>query len=87
MVPKLWKHTVVKPLIKKPGLDPADLANFRPISKLSFMAKILEKIVCSQLMAFLDEHNILEVFQSGFKTLHSTESALLKVFNDIFFSY
>uniref|UniRef100_A0A671UFZ1 Reverse transcriptase domain-containing protein n=1 Tax=Sparus aurata TaxID=8175 RepID=A0A671UFZ1_SPAAU len=38
----------------------------------------------STLMAFLEEHIILEVFQSGFKTLHSTESALLRVFNDIF---
>lgn len=81
VVPKLFKHTVVQPLIKKPGLDPADLTNFRPIFKLSFLAKILEKIVYSQLMAFLDEYNILEVFQSGFKTLHSTESALLKVCN------
>ena len=41
-------------------------------------------MVYDQLMAFPEEHNILEVFQSGFKTLHSTESAILKVFNDIF---
>lgn len=38
----------------------------------------------SQLTAFLEEHNTLEVFQSSFKTLHSTESAILRVFNDIF---
>ena len=38
----------------------------------------------SQLMAFLEENNILKVFQSGFKSLHSTESALLRVFNYIF---
>ena len=44
--------------------------NFRPISKLPFMSKILEKVVLKQL------HGILEVFQSGFKPLHSTESAL-----------
>ena len=78
------KHANVQPLLKKPGLDPAVLANYRPISKLPFFSKILEKIVYSQLMDFLNEENILEIFQSGFKTLHSTESALLRVFNDIF---
>ncbi len=84
VVPGNFKHAVVQPLIKKPGLDPTELANFRPISKLSFLSKVLEKIVYSQLMAYLKDHNILEVFQSGFKMLHSTESALLKVINDIF---
>ena len=83
-VPLNFKQAVVQPLIKKPGLDPAVLANFRPISKLPFISKILEKVVHCQLTSFLEEHNILEVFQSGFKTLHSTESALLRVFNDIF---
>ncbi|XP_075315190.1 RNA-directed DNA polymerase from mobile element jockey [Odontesthes bonariensis] len=84
VVPENLKHAVVQPLIKKPVLDPAVLANYRPISKLPFVSKILEKVVCNQLMAYLIEHNILEVFQSGFKSFHSTESALLKVFNDIF---
>ncbi len=84
VVPMNFKHAVVQPLIKKPGLDPAVLANFRPISKLPFPSKIIEKVVYSQLMAFLEQHNILEIFQSGFKSLHSTESALLRVFNDIF---
>ncbi len=62
---------------------PTVLANFRPISKLPFLSKVLENIVCSQLTAYLKDHNILEVFQSGFKMLHSTESTLLQVFNDI----
>jgi hypothetical protein len=84
VVPGHFKHAVVQPVIKKHGLDPAIFMNFRPISKLPFISKILEKIVYSQLMAFLEEHNILEVFQSGFKSLHSTESALLRVFNDVF---
>lgn len=61
VVPKNFKHAVVQPLIKKPGLDPVDLANFRPISKLPFLSKILEKIVCSQLMAFLKAHNNVPV--------------------------
>ena len=84
VVPKNFKHAVVQPLLKKPGLDPTVLTNFRPISKVPFQSKILEKIVYCQLMDFLNEYNILETFQSGFKTLHSTESALLRVFNDIF---
>ncbi|XP_038153804.1 uncharacterized protein LOC119791657 [Cyprinodon tularosa] len=83
VVPIAFKHAIVQPLVKKPGLDQKVLANFRPISKLPFLSKILEKIVFNQLKAFLDEHNSWEVFQSGFRVLHSTESALLKVFNDI----
>ena len=83
VVPQCFKHAVVQPLLKKPGLDGSVLANFRPISKLPFISKILEKVVFTQLKSFLDEHDVLEVFQSGFKSLHSTESALIRVFNDI----
>uniref|UniRef100_A0A669CPU2 Reverse transcriptase domain-containing protein n=1 Tax=Oreochromis niloticus TaxID=8128 RepID=A0A669CPU2_ORENI len=86
VVPANFKHAVVQPLLKKPALDHTVLASYRPISKLSFMSKILEKIVHCQLMDFLNENGILEVFQSGFKNFHSTESALLKVFNDILLS-
>uniref|UniRef100_A0A3B3WL78 Reverse transcriptase domain-containing protein n=1 Tax=Poecilia mexicana TaxID=48701 RepID=A0A3B3WL78_9TELE len=84
VVPASFKHAVVQPLLKKPGLDSTVLANYRPISKLPFLSKVLEKIVYCQLKQFLDDNGILEVFQSGFKTLHSTESALIRVFNDVF---
>uniref|UniRef100_A0A8C6V627 Reverse transcriptase domain-containing protein n=1 Tax=Neogobius melanostomus TaxID=47308 RepID=A0A8C6V627_9GOBI len=86
VVPVHFKQAVVHPLLKKPGLDSSILSNFRPISKLPFISKILETIVFIQLRFFLDEHNILETFQSGFKSGHSTETALLRVFNDIFIS-
>ncbi len=80
VVPANFKHAVVQPFIKKPELDTSGLSNFRPISKLPFLSKILEKVILLQLQSFLDIHGILAVFQSGFKALHSTESA---VFNNL----
>ncbi len=43
-VPKPFKLAVIKPLIKKPKLDPCELANYRPISNLLFMSNFLEKM-------------------------------------------
>ncbi len=54
-VPKPFKLAVIKPLIKKPQLDPSELANYRPISNLPFMSKILEKVVSAQLCSFLQK--------------------------------
>lgn len=83
VVPNPLKHAIVRPLLKKPNLDPLVLSNFRPISHLSFLAKLMEKLVFSQLQSYLDLHGMGDKFQSGFKSRHSTESALLRVHNDI----
>ncbi len=61
-VPKPFKLAVIKPLIKKPQLDPCELANYRPISNLPFMSKILEKVVSAQLCSFLQKKLSLKNF-------------------------
>ncbi len=77
---------MVRPLLKKPGLDPFVLANFRPVSHLPFLSKVLEKVVFIQLQDFLQENSVFEKFRSGFRSRHSIESALLRVHSDIVLS-
>ena len=77
------KVAVIRPLLKKPTLDPEVLANYRPISNLAFLSKVLEKVVASQLQDHLKHNNLFEKFQSGFRLAHSTETALLRVTNDL----
>lgn len=82
--PNSLKVAVVTPYLKKTNLDPSTLSNYRPISNLPFISKILERVVLIQLQSYLSANSLHETFQSGFKALHSTESALLRVSSDIF---
>uniref|UniRef100_A0A8C1JP40 Reverse transcriptase domain-containing protein n=1 Tax=Cyprinus carpio TaxID=7962 RepID=A0A8C1JP40_CYPCA len=77
--PSAFKQARVSPLLKKPSLNPALLENYRPVSLLPFIAKTLERAVFNQLSMFLVQNNLLDSNQSGFKSGHSTETALLSV--------
>lgn len=65
--------------IKKTGLDPTLCFSFKPTSNLPYISKMLEKVVYIQLLLFLEENSITEL--SGFKPLHTSESALLMLSN------
>jgi len=77
------KHALVTPLLKKPSLDHQILKNFRPVSNLPFVSKVLEKVVAQQLLEHMNKNALNEPLQSAYRQVHSTETALLRVQNDL----
>ena len=71
------------PVIKKPGLDLADIGSYRPIFNLSVISKLPERIEATQLTDYLKSADILPQLQSGFRSGHSTMTAVLRVLSDI----
>jgi hypothetical protein len=81
--PKDLKSAIVQPLLKKSSLDNEILKNFRPVSNLSFLSKVIEKVVASRLLDHLTTNNLMDPMQSAYRKGHSTETALLRVHNDV----
>ena len=82
IMPDVLKHAVVKPLLKKLDLELMN-KNYRPVSNLSFLSKLIEAAVIKQYTAHLFRNGINDVHQSAYKKYHSTETLLTKVKNDI----
>ena len=83
VVPSQLKLASVSPLLKKRGLDPDNLKNFRPVSNLPYISKIMEKVVSHQLNLHLQKYNLREKYQSAYRKSHSTETTLVHVQNFI----
>ena len=81
-VPVQLKHAIIKPLLKKLNLELIS-KNYRPVSNLPFLSKILEACVIQQFMDHMTENDLHDKKQSAYKKFHSTETLLLKVHNDI----
>ena len=79
--PSEWKRSLILALnkVKTPG-SPSD---FRPISLLNFLSKALEYIVHQQINAHIETYHILDCMQTGFKKSNSTQTALIKLTDDI----
>ena len=80
--PVAWKEALVLPLLKKPGLDIL-FKNFRPVSNLPFVSKLTESAVYNQTHSHICMNNLYPANQSSYRKNYSTETALLRVKNDI----
>ena len=77
------KTAVVRPAIKDQNGDPNFYKNYRPISNLPFLSKILEKCVQEQLSEHLQAHELHAEYQSGYRINRSCETATLAIYNDL----
>ena len=75
--PNPFKQAIVTPLLKKSTLSKEDLKSYRLLSALSFLSKLVERIVAAEIRSHLDSHDLGNTFQSANKVGHSTEIALL----------
>ena len=76
------KEALMQPLLKKANLDLIH-SNHRPVSNLSFLSKLIKQAMCQQLGDYIPTTEMSEKLQSAYKAAHSTETALIKVKNDI----
>ena len=81
--PSCFKTAHVTPLLKKPGLDRNTFKNYRPVSNLSYISKLIEKAVARHINEHIAHEGISNENQSAYRVFHSTEIALLKIQNDI----
>ena len=78
-----WKAGLVTPLLKKRGLDAGDFKDFRPITNLTTLSKMLERLALARLKSHIVTSPNCCPLQSAYRAAHSTETALVKIIDDI----
>ena len=81
--PNFFKQAHVTRILKKSFLDKDVFKNYRLVSNLNFISKILERVVAVLLQTHLHEASLMTAFQSAYRKHHSAKSALLNIQNDI----
>ena len=83
-------HGIMADILKKSKVTPVDKGgdrfdptNYRPISALSSISQIFEKLVCKQVLSFVEKHKILNECQFGFRKGHSTEHAIAEITDNL----
>ena len=80
--PKIWKKAIVIPLLKKSGFE-LTFANYRPVSNLSFLSKLIEISALYRLNQHVNENDLLPKNQSAYRQFRSCQSALLRLSSDL----
>ena len=83
-VPDDFKTDIVTPLIQNANLPSDDLKNYRPVSGLSFISKLVEHVVAEQFLEHTHVHNLDNPYKSAYEADHSTETAVHKKCSLIF---
>ena len=81
--PDCLKQAIVVPLLKKKSLDKNVYSNYRPVSNLAFLSKVIERVVAQRVNSHMDLNNMHETMQSAYKKHHSTESQRQHYYNYI----
>src|SRR3989441_7492092 len=82
--PSSFKEAQVTPLLKKTGLDGDDPANYRPISNLNTISKVIERLALARLLPHVAASGNFNPLQSAYRKQHSTETALVKILDDLY---
>ena len=81
------KDSVIIPLLKKSGIDPDLLKNYRPVTNEVYISKLTEKVIAKRLFRHMTINNLHSKYQHGYKAFHGTETLLLKLVDDVLIGF